>query len=645
MQAGLASSATTGSSSSTSSPVLEGSKGDYEGTTPLTSASPETPHAPSPNDAFSKWANVAKEAHYKRAHIFGRTRQMMRLKSHSMLVTGSRGYARSGHVPTKHTEPRLLRRRYSVDVLTVDGYEKRAWNKMEKTEEIEVSLTALSCSRSLRVASGSSNTHGHVGLFTDLRQVSKSPAKYDEAEPIAQKTLALPLPDQRRYPAFGHIPAIYPPNDMGVYLELGNAVLHNEYYYQITDCSYPNAWMHDEILNTAIEVLRRDEDCDRYSIGFADSNTTQLFQIARGSNDTDSHHYDSYREQFGDKAWVFLIINDGAGSEGQSGSHWSLVAVDRIHKRAHYIDSLFVYRQEYQDLGREISLGLLEILGEDIVQWKYKIETNSPNQNWNNQFNWDAGACGPAVYKIIQLLVWEIKRMTVTQRVHECFLSLPDTFKQYFEDNFHSLHVRHDIAGSLILWKVKEDSKMLNQQHDEAIVKEEDVMLLDTPDITSFGRRPSSLLPEGSEADTEQALEEGYDDEPNHIVIEESDDGMQSDSTASTDPAEEITLDDDNVFLDRESSSSPHNRHQHRPRRSRSVEVRDEATWGIGSLINGDDDDVETHTTPTVRRTRVATPFRRTGGAHEMYGMLPPRRRDSDTWSTDANYWSDNEDE
>lgn len=116
-----ADSTTTGSSSSTPSPVLEGTK------TPSTSTSSEPPRAPSPPKGKvcakwtdDKWSGVAKEAHYKRTQVFGRTRQMMRDKSRNMIVMASRGYGRSGHVPTKFTKPRLHKRRYSVDVLTLN---------------------------------------------------------------------------------------------------------------------------------------------------------------------------------------------------------------------------------------------------------------------------------------------------------------------------------------------------------------------------------------------------------------------------------------------------------------------------------------------------------------------------------------------
>lgn len=94
-----------------------------ESTLPVTSGTaPAFERAPSPI-SFDNWGSridVAKDAHYKRARIFGKTRQTMRQRTCKMIVHASRGFQRSEYVPTKKTAPPLLKRRYSIDVITRD---------------------------------------------------------------------------------------------------------------------------------------------------------------------------------------------------------------------------------------------------------------------------------------------------------------------------------------------------------------------------------------------------------------------------------------------------------------------------------------------------------------------------------------------
>jgi hypothetical protein len=110
-------------------------------TSPLSSG-----RVPSP-ETFSQWTDLPKEAHHKRGQIFARTHQVMRHKTDRMLVNASRGYEREGHVPTNFTQPPLLKRRYSLDIVTKNWRKKynfhtshlRGW----AAEDIEVSLSSI----------------------------------------------------------------------------------------------------------------------------------------------------------------------------------------------------------------------------------------------------------------------------------------------------------------------------------------------------------------------------------------------------------------------------------------------------------------------------------------------------------------------
>jgi len=464
---------------------------------------------------------------------------------------------------------------------------------------------------SLRVASG------FPIRLTDCSQVLRTPAKCDEAEPILQKTPDLLLPNPRRYPAFCVPSAHNPINDNSLYLELGTAVLHNEPFNHITDYEWPHAWMRDEALNMALEVLRRDMNCDRYSIGFADSNMTQTFQIALSCNETSAHHYDCYREQFGDKRWIFITVNDATGSLDEGGTHWSLAVLDRVHKRGHYIDSYFIRKEEAQELGKRVSCGLLQILGENLEEWQYYIEYRSPHQNFYNRTPWDKGSCGPFVYRMTQTLVHNIKQGQDAGREQDLDLRFFHGYQDWWGHAFNSIEVRYEILNRIARWKVFEDSMMLMYQHDQRVREEEDVMLLDTPDITSFGQPPAPALAEASGLGTDVAqLEEKaetHDDDANYTIIGESDDELLSnDSSFATEPPEDILLDDLNdVVLNDESSPPQHRRHEPRPRQS-SEELAKRSQWGVEDLININDG-VEA-TTPIVRRAQ--TPFR-TGSRHQ----------------------------
>ena len=652
--------------------------------TPLTSA-PASERAPSP-DTFDKWTNVAKDAHYKRAHIFGRTRQMMRHKTNKMLVTASRGFERAGYLPTKSTVPRMFKRRYSIDVNTMgwNNEFKKGWKITHDTEVCSTShssnfeATSMRCRKSsagqCRAAlwapliavcerlrdhfqahsSGSRGYEsGHIfaHLFehcTDVFQIPATAHAYDEAEPRIQSQSPRPLPDPRRYQCFGLRSAAYTLPNTDIYLELGTAVIHNDSFLLITQCEWNTvryeAWMRDESLGMALEVLRRENKCDEDGIGFADCNMVQTFLIAKRGNDTQSRHYDTYRQQFGDKRWIFLTLNDCTGGMTDGGTHWSLIVVDRVHKRTHYVDSLFIGVKEAHELAFEVSDSLLQILGEDETQWQHLIEWNSPNQNWNNRCKQDFGPCGPFVYKMTEMMVRAIKTYQAAGLEHQCSLALPVGFAWAFESQFHSYEVRCNMAWSIARWKAITESQRLTQQHDETTVTGQEVTLLDTPDTSSFGRAPAPSSTEESEAGIEEQQDQvgGValdDDAPNCIVIRNSDDDILSEATTVvSDPADEIMLDDtddaagfDDIFHDERSGHrSAHHGEDRRFHRQTSA-VSD--LWELdGNLGNN-------NAAQTLVRVRHTTPEQTDGNLDgEVRGRTIWRRRSSDEWSPNADY-------
>jgi hypothetical protein len=245
--------------------------------------------------------------------------------------------------------------------------------------------------------------------------------------------------------------------------------------------------MRDESIDMALEVLSRDLHCDAYGIDIANSTIAQICYFAAMSRDGSTREYDEYRERFKGKKWIFVVINDaigGASNDGTHGSHWSLVAVDRQGKTAHYYDSLFINNEFHREMGRQIAFGLLLILGEDEKQWEYFPEYYSPNQNWHNQFGGDSGACGPFLFKMTELQILRIRRYQEEDMEHQCTLELDYKFPYFFKSHFDSLFVRRSIQQRIAYWKAKVEAPQLVEEHDQQAIHGTDVTLVDEPVAT-----------------------------------------------------------------------------------------------------------------------------------------------------------------
>jgi hypothetical protein len=254
--------------------------------------------------------------------------------------------------------------------------------------------------------------------------------------------------------------------------------------------------MRDESIDMALEVLSRDLDCDAHGIDIANSTIAQICHFAAMTEDGSTREYDEYRERFKGKKWIFLVINDvigGAINDGTHGSHWSLVAVDRQRKTAHYYDSLFINNSFHCKMGSQIALGLLLILGEDHTQWNYIPEYDSPNQNWHNQFNGDHGACGPFLLKMTEVLIQKIQRHQQDDTEHQCSLELDRDFPYWFKSQFNSLDVRGFIQTRIAYWKALVEAPRLIDEHDQQAIHDTDVTLVNEPVATIL--MPSRRLP------------------------------------------------------------------------------------------------------------------------------------------------------
>jgi hypothetical protein len=303
------------------------------------------PSVPSPL-TFDNWnkhaknANIkdAKGAHYKSGRIFDKTRQQIRHNTRKMRVLSCRGFQRARYVPTKTTKRPLLERRYSVDVSTKD------WDKDSKSYDFNEDAPcshkgSLSPDRTCTCVNVASDFSQHDQCI----EAPTTPQRYEEDDPTTQQTPVVSLPTPLRHQHLNVWAAKNPPHDTGQYLTLGDGILKNEYFNFILAVNGSEAWMDDSSFNMALEALRRIEDCDAHSIDVVNTNISQIFYFAFACGDWNSITYDAYRERLKDKRWIFVPINDGVGGDADSyasGSHWSLLVMDRVHKFGLYYDSM-----------------------------------------------------------------------------------------------------------------------------------------------------------------------------------------------------------------------------------------------------------------------------------------------------------------
>ncbi|KAF1842857.1 uncharacterized protein K460DRAFT_432298 [Cucurbitaria berberidis CBS 394.84] len=313
-----------------------------------------------------------------------------------------------------------------------------------------------------------------------------------------------------------------PPLNDKTYLELGDAKITNEAFWYIgfTDSSQgPEAWMRGESLDMALETLRRDQDCNAYKIDIANSNSAQVFHFVSKveSEDGSGKDYDAYRNRYQDKQWIFVVINDAFGdveNDGTSGTHWSLVALDRLHKTVHYFDSLFVRYEDDQQTAHMVGWGLLRILGEDLDCWTFQPELNSPHQKHNNLDKGDIGPCGPFVYNLTKLQIMRIKHCQDTGMGKHCTLELPAQYPVWFGTSFNSKLVRGQIQLQIMRWRRRVDAERLANEQSQPAVQGEAAGSVDGPPTTPDIPRSSTHQRDVSGLDIESPVHGISDGEP-----------------------------------------------------------------------------------------------------------------------------------
>ncbi|KAL5116418.1 hypothetical protein ACEQ8H_005654 [Pleosporales sp. CAS-2024a] len=523
-------------------------------TRPTGAAAEPVTQRPHPSHSRKNWtdrAKVAKDAHYKRSRIFSKTRQMILHRTPNMVISATRGYQRAGYVPTKTTAPPLLKRRYSVDVITPDWHGRRRQelleiNKFEVCKHVDPRGTAafptshtIACSPCLELLADNSK--------------AKPPARcYDENEAMIENEPIQSLPNPLRYQYFNSRAATQPPYDGNTYLRLDHT-LSNDYFHQMTDTQGSEAWMDDSSLNMALDVLRIHKNCKAHGIDVANSDTVQMIHIASGDSDAQDPSYNDLRERFRDKKWIMFPVNDGMGGYSAP-SHWALVVMDFVHMRVFYYNSIGVERNAMYYIAFEISGALLKILGTNTERWVFLPQENSPNQFQNNMHGNDHGPCGPFVWKMMQIFIDQIIYYQVAGREIDCDLELASDFPEYFGTLFNSMNVRIEMQHSLILAKIQMDSTKAMDEHDQAAVNDEDVVLSDAPPQPFQPPVRTSEQDSETETETETISEDERDLEGGISIIGDENlchfTSVASSSSPRETPAEDIVLGEDDETSD-----------------------------------------------------------------------------------------------
>jgi len=226
----------------------------------------------------------------------------------------------------------------------------------------------------------------------------------------------------------------------------GNILTHDDIQKIPLRVGY-DTWFTDQILDFIFEMIRQVYRTDETGIGIIDTATGQLLS---GSGDIAMQ--EEYREMLEDKNWIFVPINDAYGQtdssgQGVPGQHWSLLAIDRPNRKAHYVDSTLSSYVSY-GFGMVID-NIARNLGNFYrEQYEVLIDVNAPNQSRHNIAR-DPGACGPYVIYMVSLFVQSMTEKIHTGNANSIGLSLHHFAPQHFQQTFDSGKVRQQILNTI----------------------------------------------------------------------------------------------------------------------------------------------------------------------------------------------------
>ena len=250
-------------------------------------------------------------------------------------------------------------------------------------------------------------------------------------------------------------PASPPPENDENYLTFSDASITNNQFCYITHVTGNEAYMKDYCLDMALKILAHNTECSASQISIASTFESQIFYFAA----SDRSGYEEYLNLFKNAKWIFIPINDGMAGKANTeiqGAHWSLLALLRVSKTAHYFDSWFINSPDYHQLAEIVFRGIANVLDEDVEQWMAKVEYNSPNQTRHNLCKEDAWtSCGPFVFTMVKYLVSTIQWAQRGGVEGQHTLDLADDFPRLWGADWSSLATRLEMQD--IIAQMKEE--------------------------------------------------------------------------------------------------------------------------------------------------------------------------------------------
>ncbi|OAG12269.1 uncharacterized protein CC84DRAFT_1226364 [Paraphaeosphaeria sporulosa] len=383
--------------------------------------------APPADGADRRWKPQDVTAHNQRAHAFAQTRAMIRLETESLFVTSSRGFGRE-LPPTGLARPPLKSRRYTIDA----SLATRAF-------QYERDYTANNYDRLPE------------DLTYPTQFIAKTNVSAREIDERVQLGIQLTLPDPLRYRELHRWGRVLPqfnedryPGDDGerrfmndTYIQFSDGPLRNEDFITITSMTY-GSWYRDDVMDAALALCSIYYGAEDNEIMVVGSGTSQAFKFAAMTHgELDMTELRAYAPIFQGKKWILMPLNDGIGetSTGQfHGTHWSLLAINRPSKSAHYIDG---YGYSMEKMAKCYACALQKMLDDE--EYDFYIEWNSPDQWSNNSTPFiDWGPCGPYVVKIVKIMMAHIRNHQNVGREADITLHLNSSFRSQFDFDSYS---------------------------------------------------------------------------------------------------------------------------------------------------------------------------------------------------------------
>lgn len=402
--------------------------------------------------AWSDWTPQNVSTHDQHAHAFAQTGTHLRIKTESLFVIASRGFGRELS-STKSFRPSLKSRRYTIDVSLSTGDEqcRRDYATYEYDRSPEDLTYPMQSTAKMGVTVR--ETDEPVQFQTQL--IVPDPLRYRELHRWGR---VMPHFDENRYPGIDGERRFM----MDTYARFIDGPLMNEDYMTVTSTT-SESWYRDDVMDAALALCSIYYKGEENGIKVVGSATTQVLNFA-AMGELDMNELQAYAPAFEGKKWIFMPLNNGIGGTtlGQfEGSHWSLLAIDRPNRAAHYIDGM---KDSGMDkMASRYARALQKMLDDE--EYNFFIECHAPGQ-WNdNGARVDWGPCGPYVLAIIRIMMSRIRDFQIAGHEEDVALHIEPDFRSRF--GFDSHDERRSLEYTIASYKadqVAEQRAMIHAQ-------------------------------------------------------------------------------------------------------------------------------------------------------------------------------------